>query len=207
MYSETEEKVFQAALEVFALRGKEGARMQEIADRAGINKALVHYYFRSKDKLYEAAFDYILQKYFAMLSAAIEEKDDFASLLKTFIDKYFAMVESNPVIFPFLAAELVSGGVLFKEKFKNAANALGTSPPAIIIRKFRAAVRKNEIRNLDPVQTFITLIGSIAFFYIGMPMFSILNPDIEINREKFIRQRKQHIYDILYYGLKPRGEQ
>ncbi len=51
----TEQKILNAAREEFINTGLKGARMQEIADRAGVNKALLHYYFRSKEKLYEAA--------------------------------------------------------------------------------------------------------------------------------------------------------
>ena len=52
----TEQKIHEAAKTVFIRKGLEGARMQEIADEAGINKALLHYYFRTKDKLFEAVF-------------------------------------------------------------------------------------------------------------------------------------------------------
>ena len=52
----TEEKILAAAKKVFVLKGMAGARMQDIADEAGINKALLHYYFRSKEKLFESDF-------------------------------------------------------------------------------------------------------------------------------------------------------
>ena len=52
----TEDKILEAATNVFVSKGMEGARMQEIADKAGINKALLHYYFRSKEHLFEAIF-------------------------------------------------------------------------------------------------------------------------------------------------------
>ena len=59
--STTEEKVLEAAKEVFMKYGLYGARMQDIADTAGINKALLHYYFRSKEKLFDAVFDGALE--------------------------------------------------------------------------------------------------------------------------------------------------
>ena len=52
----TEQTILEAAKKIFIHKGMDGARMQEIADEAGINKALLHYYFRSKDKLFEAIF-------------------------------------------------------------------------------------------------------------------------------------------------------
>ena len=53
----TESRILEAAKEVFIAKGFDGARMQEIADTAEINKALLHYYFRNKDKLFEAVFE------------------------------------------------------------------------------------------------------------------------------------------------------
>jgi len=52
----TEEQIFAAAMEVFFEKGYYGARMQDISDKAGINKALLHYYYRSKDKMFESVF-------------------------------------------------------------------------------------------------------------------------------------------------------
>ena len=59
--SDTEQKILQAATEIFLEKGHDGARMQVIADKAGINKALLHYYFRSKDKLFRTVFKKELQ--------------------------------------------------------------------------------------------------------------------------------------------------
>ncbi len=60
--SETEKKIINAATAVFMEKGKDGARMQEIADKAGINKALLHYYFRSKEKLFTNVFNLEIPK-------------------------------------------------------------------------------------------------------------------------------------------------
>ena len=56
----TEEKIVKAAEEVFMEHGFDGARMQLIADKAEINKAMLHYYFRSKEVLFEKIFDELL---------------------------------------------------------------------------------------------------------------------------------------------------
>ena len=74
-YTETEKKIFLAALEVFGREGRNGARMQQIADLAGINKALVHYYFRSKDKLYEEVLSYVVDHFLTDLGRTLENSD------------------------------------------------------------------------------------------------------------------------------------
>jgi AcrR family transcriptional regulator len=60
--SSTEEKIYEAARRVFVSKGMDGARMQEIADEAGMNKALLHYYYRSKENLFKAVFKDILDR-------------------------------------------------------------------------------------------------------------------------------------------------
>ncbi len=54
--SSTEQNILNAAISVFQKKGMAGARMQEIADEAGINKAMLHYYYRSKQLLFDAVF-------------------------------------------------------------------------------------------------------------------------------------------------------
>src|SRR5512143_197254 len=108
--SDTEKKIFTASLAVFAEYGKEGARMQDIADRAGITKALVHYYFRSKDRLFEKVFEYIFRTYLSQIGEAVAEAPDFRTSLKRFIDTYIDLVAANPVIFNFMFHQLASPG-------------------------------------------------------------------------------------------------
>ena len=68
----TEDKILEAAKNVFVTKGMEGARMQEIADEAGINKALLHYYFRSKERLFEAIFSEVIQMAFPQLTQILK---------------------------------------------------------------------------------------------------------------------------------------
>ena len=70
---QTEEKIFEAATDVFIEKGMDGARMQEIADRAGINKALLHYYYRSKEKLFDAVFTIIAKQMLKRFAPVFDE--------------------------------------------------------------------------------------------------------------------------------------
>ena len=81
----TEQRIFNAALEVFSRKGKDGARMQEIADCAGINRALLHYYFRSKSKLYEAVFAHGFEQFIGGLSQSLRSERSFERSLRTFV--------------------------------------------------------------------------------------------------------------------------
>ncbi|MEJ2055399.1 MAG: TetR family transcriptional regulator, partial [Calditrichaceae bacterium] len=82
-----EEIILRAAMDVFVEKGQYGAKMQEIADRAGINKALLHYYYRSKEKLYIHIFKYIFRKIASEVLELLKSDLPFEELLRTFISK------------------------------------------------------------------------------------------------------------------------
>ena len=102
----TEIEILNAAKEIFQQKGMDGARMQEIADKAKINKALLHYYFRSKQLLFEAVF----KNAFALLAPQLNNilNDDsnlFEKIIK-FTDSYIAFVTKHPYLPNFVIQEL-----------------------------------------------------------------------------------------------------
>src|ERR687896_1327771 len=103
---DTEQRILEAARVVFIRRGTAGARMQEIAHEAGVNQALLHYYFRSKDRLAEAAFrevaGRILPTVFEILGsdATIEEK------VQRFVNLYIDSLGASPFLPGYLLSEL-----------------------------------------------------------------------------------------------------
>jgi AcrR family transcriptional regulator len=70
---QTEDKIFESATEVFTEKGMDGARMQDIANHAGINKALLHYYFRTTDRLFDAVFEKVAGKIFMKFAPVLEK--------------------------------------------------------------------------------------------------------------------------------------
>ena len=206
-YTDTEKLVFEAALAEFSERGKDGARMQEIADRAGITKAMVHYYFRSKDRLYEAVFAYLMRSFFSTFGEALCDAEDFPTVLRTFVDKYLDILDRNPLLVSFIAREMLDGAPVFKLTVETMLAEKRPFPLRIFIEKCAAASKRGEIRACDPLQTLITVLGASIFTKLAFPMIGVMNPGIAANRGRFTRQRKEHLFDILYYGLKPRPEE
>ena len=102
----TEEKIFNAATLEFEEKGMEGARMQDIADRAGINKALLHYYFRSKDKLFQAVFDKLAEKMFQKYAGILETEMPIEEKIKLFFFEHMTFLEKNPKLPMFILREI-----------------------------------------------------------------------------------------------------
>ena len=93
---QTEEKIFEAATEVFLEKGMDGARMQDIANHAGINKALLHYYFRTKDHLFNAVFEKIAGKMFKKFAPVFDENLSLEEKIRFFFREHIAFLQENP---------------------------------------------------------------------------------------------------------------
>ena len=203
-HTETEKKIFDAALEVFGEQGRAAARMQEIATRAGINKALVHYYFRSKEKLYEEVFEYLLMQYFSLIGEAIVEAGSFEETLRKFIDTFLDILQENPHLPRFMLRELSSGSPVFEERMRNLIGSSRLQTPRAFMLQFNRAVARKEIVPLDPVQTLLSLLGACIYFFAAYPIISIIEPEIATHRKQFIAKRKKELFALFYYGLRPR---
>lgn len=104
---DTEQQILIAARRVFIEKGLDGARMQEIADEAGINKALLHYYFRSKDKLFEMIFQEEIGKFLPkMITLMSAPEISFEDKIKTFVSNYISIFINNPFLAPFILREI-----------------------------------------------------------------------------------------------------
>ncbi|MCB9000553.1 MAG: TetR/AcrR family transcriptional regulator [Bacteroidales bacterium] len=103
---DTEERIISAAKKVFIEKGLDGARMQEIADEAEINKALLHYYFRSKDQLFEMVFRNEAQKFFPKIIPILSNTSiGFEERIKLLVKQYFVLLLDNPFLPTFIIRE------------------------------------------------------------------------------------------------------
>jgi TetR/AcrR family transcriptional regulator len=205
--SETETRLFEAALVAFARKGKDGARMQEIADAAGVNKALLHYYFRSKDALYGHVFEYVIGQLLQAFGTALAHDDDtsFASTLRLFIGTYTDFVAAHTDVMRLMVNELLSGGAAVREAFGRAAGE-GMVDQLFGVR-VEAAVAAGEIRPVHPRHLLITVVSACIFPLIAHPMVSLLLPEAETDRAAFLAARKEHLFFVLYDGLRPHPDE
>jgi TetR/AcrR family transcriptional regulator len=103
---QTEEKIFDAAAAEFIERGMDGARMQNIADRAGINKALLHYYYRSKDYLFDAVFQKIAMRVFRKFAPVLDENLTLEDKIRFFYREHITFMQENPRLPAFILNEI-----------------------------------------------------------------------------------------------------
>jgi len=202
-YTETEDRIFRAALKIFSRKGKDGARMQAIADEAGINKAMLHYYFRSKDRLYREVFRYVFHRAIGTFGHTMREGTTFEQVLRLCIDGYIDFVYTSPDLISLFLGELREGGPVFREMVQEIIRDVEDAPPRILMEWIVGAARAGEIRPVDPLQTTITLFSSCIFVFFAFPVIQVLGGR-ELDLEAFVEERKKHVFDVMFHGLKPR---
>jgi TetR/AcrR family transcriptional regulator len=199
--SDTENKIIHAASEIFLEKGKDGARMQEIADKAGINKALLHYYFRSKEKLFRTVFKRELKGMLDNIFGSLSPTDSFREFLQTFIRKYFQNINKRKNISRFIIWELENSADEIVECFLEVFNERGISGNPLILR-VQQAIEDKEIRLVDPENFVISLIGMCIFPFIAAPLLEHILPGFDLNNPEFLTNREKAILDILWDGIK-----
>jgi TetR/AcrR family transcriptional regulator len=188
-----EERILAAATEEFANNGYFGARTQAIADAAAVNKAMLHYYFRSKENLYSQVIKAAFGRIFQEVGRAWLGSDPMTKRVGMVIDSYMDSYEKNPGFLKIVLREVVDGGKRLKQAFMGSGderpNISGLSPKDIIERV------SSEL-NLDlegTIHAVINLIGMCAISFVS-PLFleSVVRYDIS-DFKAYLQQRRAAI--------------
>ncbi len=203
--SQTELRILEAASEVFLRKGKDGARMKEIARKAGINQALLHYYFRTKDRLYEKVLRREFSRFLDSFLSAVEEESEIQTFLHNFIDRYIDALAERPEVVQFVLWEIRQGGRVFRSVLRRrfGGKEIINYP---FVRLILLAQEKGEIRKVDPVQLVISLLGMCLYPFIARPILEKLLLDEGGGFEQFVQARKEAIFDLVWNGLRPGAE-
>jgi TetR/AcrR family transcriptional regulator len=199
----TEQRIFEAALHVFANKGQDGARMQEIADHAQINRALLHYYFRSKSQLYEAVFAHGFRQFVSGLTQTLKSEQGFADSLRVFVHGYIDYIHGHQEMARLMMNECLCGGPVLASHLKTAMEERGHFPAMMMEDRIRDAVESGEIAPVDAQHTMLTIVSACLFPFVALPTVQIFHPEAGHDFDSFIEQRKRHVVDLLLGGLRP----
>jgi len=204
-----EQIILEAAMDEFIAHGWTGARMQAIADRAGINKTLLHYYFRSKKNLYQRILYRVMKYFFGIVLGNIVESGSFEEFLRAAIDTIVEESGRNPRLPMFLMQELSLGGKTARVMLREVLNEQKQPLTAVMLEKVRKGIEEGVIRSVDPGQFILTLIGSCLYFALAEPIImeigSLAGFMEGFDRDGFLQKRKKEIFSVLYYGIRKRG--
>jgi AcrR family transcriptional regulator len=194
----TEQKIYKAAKVVFQRKGMAGARMQDIAEEAGINKALLHYYFRSKEKLFQSVFQDIISKIAPALLGILVSELPLQQKVEGVVEKYLDLLEENPYIPIFILNELRSEPDKIAQKI-GLIDRVSLEP---LGRQLEEEYRKGNIKQIDPMQFLLNLVSLCVFPFIGKP---ILKEIFGIQDSKFnqlISERRMLIPEFIMNALR-----
>jgi TetR/AcrR family transcriptional regulator len=186
----TENRILEAAKKVFFLKGFAGARMQDIADEAGINKALLHYYFRSKDKLFEVIFMEAFSTFFPRIRDIIDADKPFTEKIDQFTDVYISIMIRQPFIPMFVLNEVHKNPERFFHKFIPE----GKAPPIKkLAAQIAAEVKNGNIKPIDPMQLIMNLMSLCIFPFVAKPIFQAFTGISDSQLKKFMEERKSAV--------------
>ena len=184
----TEEKILEAAKTIFHRKGFEGARMQEIADEAGINKSLLHYYFRTKENLFDDVFKAALRDIFTKLFTTVDANVPLEEKLKNLINEYIGFLQKNSYIPGFILAEINQNPGKIIEIFKSA-----TISPSMLFERLRESEQDESLEKTNFRELFINILSLCIFPIIARPMLQHILEFSDKEYDLFIEKRKKEL--------------
>ncbi|HYD53359.1 MAG TPA: helix-turn-helix domain-containing protein [Gemmatimonadaceae bacterium] len=205
--SDTESRILDAAHRVFVLRGTAGARMQEVADEAGVNKALLHYYFRSKDRLAEAVFARVARALFVPMVGLLASDLPLEEKVRSVVAHELEHLSRSP----FLPGYMLSEMQHYPERLPQLiASAAGMSPEHIRERllgglraQIEERVRAGTMRPIDAEQFLVNLVSLCVFPFAAQPMVRLVLGLGEQGFRDFIEARKTQLAEFFLQAVRP----
>ena len=192
--SGTEGRILDAAHTVFVRRGTAGARMQDIAREARVNQALLHYYFRTKDRLAEAVFRRAAAQLFPRVVQLLASDATLETKVAKFVDIEIDHLSRTPGLPGYIIGELHHHPARVRQLL---AALTGATPEAVrprvldkLRRQIDAAVRAGRVRPIAPEQFLANLISLCVFPFAARPMFMALFGLDDREFDRSIRKRR-----------------
>lgn len=194
----TEEKILEAAKKVFVQNGLDGTSMQQIADEAKINKSLLHYYFRTKEKLFTTVFRYAFKFMVPQIQEILNSDLDIFGKIEKLVSEYIDLLMKNRFIPAFILHEINRNPESIVQVMKGAG-----IDPKVFIEQLAAEINKGEIRKIDPRHLIINIISLCVFPVAARPLAQRLFFDNnEKQYQEFLEERKMVVTDFIIHALK-----
>ncbi len=195
----TEQKIFEAATQLFLEKGVDRTSVRDIASKAGINLALMNYYFRSKENLFDAIFTNLVKENTKELLKILDSDLPLKEKIQKYVEAYIGMLSANPLLVSFFMAIIHRS----REKITKMTaidHLYGTE-------KFSQQLvdegKAGKIRKTDPSHFFVDMISMITFPFAIKPLIMDRNEMSEEEFAAFIEERKEHITQMLLKSLMP----
>lgn len=196
---ESRQRILEAAHKIFLRRGTALARTQEIADEAGVNKALLHYYFGSKQKLAEEVFRNAVGDFFPRLFAILQADSPLEEKVGLVVDRYLDFLSARPYLPGYVASEMHA----HPERIRAVFGQRGPVPVTVLRRQIEERVAAGAMRPIAVDQFVANLVALVVFPFIVRPALAIL---LEVDGDRFdafVAERKRSLPEFFLNGLRP----
>jgi AcrR family transcriptional regulator len=204
---DTEERILTAAHAVFIRRGTHGARMQEIADEAGVNKALLHYYFRSKDRLAEEVFRRTYSVAIPRVVQTLASELPIEEKVRGVARLYLEVLGRNPFLPGYLICEMHQ----HPERVRDLAARMQPIPLTEVTahvlgplrRQLEEQGRAGTIRPIAAEQFVVHLFALCIFPFAARPMLTLVLGLDAVRYDAMLAEREREVVEFMMRGLRP----
>ncbi len=186
----TEEKIKIAARSVFHKKGYAATRTRDIAEEAGINLALLNYYFRSKEKLFDIIMTETMQGFLTSVMFILnDEKTSFEKKIDIIVVNYIDLLIEEPDIPLFVLSELRANPEELISRISNKKVLM----KSIFIMQFQQKIKEGKIAPIHPLHFIMNMLGMVVFPFVGSPMLKSIGDLKPKDFDELMQQRKKLI--------------
>jgi TetR/AcrR family transcriptional regulator len=198
----TEKSILDAALKVFTEKGFAATRMEHIAKEAKINRALLHYYFRSKDKMFDLIFAQRINEFLSGIVLQVFSEKPLKEKIAGIVEHEINTLIAHPQLPLFIFQELAQHPNRIVEHAKQA----GAHPSALLKRfssQVKEEIKKGTIRDVNPVHLLMNIMSMAIYPFIAKPIVSAMLELDEAGFTKIMKKRKEEVTDFIFNSLRP----
>jgi TetR/AcrR family transcriptional regulator len=188
--------ILRAAERIFAEKGLAGARTEAIARRAGVNKALLYYYFRSKDALYLAVIEEHLKEFETQALEILKASGSARARLLSYVSMHFDFVSAHRFFPILLQRTMLTGGPALNRLRRRWAWPVMRR----LVELIEQGVREGELRAVDGGHTLMSLISLTVHYFAAAPLIRVVG-GFDPYDEKRLAERKSAVLDLVRFGL------
>ncbi len=200
-----EQLILDIAEVVFLEKGYALTTTTEIAKRVGCNQALIHYYFRTKDKLFEKLFE---KKFYAFMTSVSFNRDknpDFKEIIRGIVHNHLNIISENPKL-PFL---IISEMTLNPERFRVIAEKIEGVVKGMLTeldRELKKEIAAKRIRNIEAFDLLLNILSLNIFMFVSQPLISYVKGFSWDEYMEFVKKRGDEIFLTVWGGISLENE-
>ena len=197
--SAVERKIIDAAREVFVENGYDGAKMRDIAARANINISMLHYYYRSKDNLFDIAFNQVFSRVYGRIFDVVASDADIFDKIRTIVGLYIDTLTEEPLLPNFIFNEVTQHPESSERIAKYKSFILESI--AVLQKQMDAEVEKGRIRRVDMMEFFMEIESLCMYPFLTRALWQRIFDMDDTSFNAMLERRKQSFIDSIIKSI------